>query len=153
MNFKLGFPARVLTDKPLRPLLSFLMIHCLVLFGWRKVGGVRSNPLEEESGISGRVCSCSAGHLPPWLWAFRETQIKQNLQQPWPFPKSIHGPMPTAPEPFRNVEGLSCAVSGNMLTEIIGPAASSSTWLRGSPGVPCWPEISSTVQPKAQITV
>lgn len=54
-----------------------------------------------------------------------ETQIKQNLQQPWPFPKSIHGLLPTAPEPFRNVEGLSCGA------RVIGEHVHWNNWASG----------------------
>lgn len=107
------------------------MIRCVVLFGQRKVWGVRPNPQ------AGKAKHLSEG----FAAAVLETQIKQNLQLPWPFPESIHGPLPMAPEPFRNVEGLSSGarVSGNMFTEIIGSAQSFSTWLHGSLSVLSWP--------------
>lgn len=128
--------------KLLWPLSSFLMICFVVLFGQRKVGGVRPNPQRKKA-------QHLRAHLQLQSWGiyFRDTelseerQIKQNLQRPWPFPESIYGPLPTAPEPFKNVEGLSSGahISGNMFTEIIGPALPFSTWQHGSPSILSWP--------------
>lgn len=130
---------RVLTDKPLWPLLSFLMILCVILFSQRKVDQIHRER-KHSILVQGLQLQC-------WGIYYRDTelseerQIKQNLQRPWPFPESIYGPLPTAPEPFKNLEGLSSGarISENMFTEIIGPTLPFSTWLHWSPSILSWP--------------
>lgn len=87
-HFKPGLLVRVLTDKPLWPFLSFLMIHCVVLFSQRKVGGVRPNPQGEKAQHLGAgFAAAMLGHLLPWHWAFRRKTNKTKPTAAVTFPR------------------------------------------------------------------
>jgi len=83
---------RVLTDKPLWPPLSFLMIRCVVLFGHRKVWGVPNPQGGKAKDLSAGFAAAVLGHLLPWLWAFRrktkKTKPTAAVTFPWVHPWS-----------------------------------------------------------------